>query len=104
MLTSARALVRTEFIDVSEVPHEIVSEWKTRFFDTELFFDKYAKGKFGQYLLDRHANPAETIDRDHAAARVEESQLFIEACHAAETRLEAMKAIGGGGDNAPLQL
>ena len=99
MLTSARALVRTEFIDVSESPDEIVTEWKGRFFDTELFFDKYAKGKFGQYLLDRHENPSTDVSRDQAAARVEESQLFIEACHAAETRIEALKSIGGlGGD------
>ena len=103
MLSSARALVRTEFIDVGEDPGEIVSEWKSRFFDTELFFDKYAKGKFGQYLLERHTNPASKVDRDQAAARVEESQLFIEACHAAETRLEALKAIGDIGDESPIK-
>jgi sulfite reductase (ferredoxin) len=103
MLSAARALVRTEFIDVGEEPGEIVSEWKSRFFDTELFFDKYAKGKFGQYLLERHTNPAPKVDRDQAAARVEESQLFIEACHAAETRLEALKAIGDIGDESPIK-
>jgi sulfite reductase (ferredoxin) len=104
MLSAARALVRTEFIDVTEDADQIVSEWKTRFFDTELFFDKYAKGKFGQYLLDRHANPPTSVDRDSAASIVEESQLFIEACHAAETRLVALQAIGAGGEESPLQL
>ena len=56
MLKAARALVRTQFLDVGDSPDRIV-EFKTRFFDTELFFDQYAKGKFGQYLLDRHSNP-----------------------------------------------
>ena len=104
MLSAARALVRTEYIDVSEDPDEIVSQWKQRFFDTELFFDKYAKGKFGQYLLERYANPVESVTRDYAAARVEESQLFIEACHAAETRLVALQAIGAGGEETPVQV
>ena len=35
-----------------------------------------------------------------AASVVEESQLFIEACHACETRLTALQAIGAGGDDA----
>jgi sulfite reductase (ferredoxin) len=104
MLTAARALVRTEYIDVTEEPDEIVLEWKKRFFETEVFFDKYAKGKFGQYLLDRHANPPGDVDRDQAAQRVEESQLFIEACHAAETRLAALQAIGAGDDASPVRI
>ncbi|MEX0868493.1 MAG: hypothetical protein WD011_02365, partial [Nitriliruptoraceae bacterium] len=48
MLFAARALVRTEFIDVTEDPDDIVAEWKTRLFDTERFFDRFAKGKFGR--------------------------------------------------------
>ncbi len=94
MLSAARALVRIEFIDVTEDPDDIVREFKTRFFDTERFFDKYARGKFGQYLLDRHANAGDGIDRDVAARRVEESQLFIDAAHACEARVSAAAAIG----------
>ena len=86
MLSAARALVRTEYIDVSEKPDDIVAEFKTRFFDTERFFDKYARGKFGQYLLQRHAETPDRLDRDVAAQRVEESLLFIEASHACEAR------------------
>jgi sulfite reductase (ferredoxin) len=89
MCSAARALVRTEFIDVTEDQDEICSEFKTRFFDTERFFDKYAKGKFGAYILARHENPPERLDRDCAAERVEESLLFIEAAHACEARISA---------------
>ena len=89
MCSAARALVRTEFIDVTEDPDEITREFKTRFYDTERFFDKYAKGKFGAYLLARNESPPDRLDRDVAAQRVEESLLFIEASHACEARLAA---------------
>ena len=89
MLSAARSLVRTEYIDVTEDPEEIVTEFKRRFFDTELFFDKYAKGKFGQYLIDRHANPLPVLDAANASQLIEEAQLFIEAAHACEARLSS---------------
>ena len=89
MCTAARSLVRTEFIDVTEDPDSIVPEFRVRFFDSERFFDKYAKGKFGSYLLDRFAEEPDRIDRAVAARRVEESLLFIEATHACEARASA---------------
>ncbi len=92
MLSAARALVRMEYIDVSEDADDIVKEWKARFFDTEHFFDRFARGKFGQYLLDRHAEPVPSGERDVAARRVEEAQLFIEAAHGCEARIAAEQA------------
>jgi len=89
MLSAARALVRTEFIDVTEQPEDIVAEFRTRFFDSERFFDKYAKGKFGAYLLERHANGESEVDGAVASRRIEEAQLFIEASHACEARMSA---------------
>jgi sulfite reductase (ferredoxin) len=90
MLIAARSLVRLQHIDVTEEADDIVSEFKTRFLDTELFFDKYAKGKFGAYLTTRHASAPDVVERDLAAARVEESLLFIEASHACEARVSAV--------------
>ena len=98
MLSAARALVRMEYIDVSEAPDDIVAEFETRFFDNERFFDKYARGKFGQYLLVRHAQGANGVERDQAAARVEESLLFIEAAHACEARASATAPLPAGLD------
>ena len=91
MLLGARALVRTEFIDVSDDPDEVVREWRERFFDTQLFHDRFAKGKFGRYLLERHEDPAPSEDPATAARRVEEAQLFVEACHACDARVTARK-------------
>ena len=92
MLSAARALVRTEFIDVTERPDDIVTEFRARFFDNERFFDKYAKGKFGAYLLDRHDNGESAVDGAAASRRIEEAQLFIEAAHACEARISAQPA------------
>ena len=79
MLSAARSLVRTEYIDVTEDPTDIVDHFKTRFMDSERFFDKYARDKFGRYLMRRHADGPGRGDLDDAKARVEESLLFIEA-------------------------
>jgi sulfite reductase (ferredoxin) len=93
MLSAARALVRTEYIDVTQKPDDIVAEWRKRFFDTERFFDRFAKGTFGRYLLDRHASPPERVTAEVAAQRVEEAQLFIEAAHACEAREVAARVV-----------
>src|SRR5688572_22473301 len=93
MLSASRALVRTEYIDVTQKPDDIVAEWKKRFFDTERFFDRFAKGTFGGYLLDRHANPGERVTAETASQRIEEAQLFIEAAHACEAREVAARTV-----------
>jgi sulfite reductase (ferredoxin) len=93
MLSAARALVRTEYIDVTQKPDDIVAEWKKRFFDTERFFDRFAKGTFGRYLLDRHANPPDKVTPEVASQRVEEAQLFIEAAQACEAREAAARVV-----------
>ena len=89
MILAARALIRNEFIDIGDDPDRIVTEFKQRFYDTERFFDRFAKGKFGRYLLSRHANPpaAESVDEDVAHRRIEEANLFIEAAHACDHRI-----------------
>lgn len=98
MLSAARALVRLEYIDVTETPDDVVSEFKTRYFDNERFFDRFAKGKFGQYLLERHATMPDSIDRDIASRRIEESQLFIEAAHACELRIESASILAAAAE------
>ncbi len=86
MLLAARALILTEYQDVGDEPDRIVEEFRTRFYDTELFFDKYAKGKFAQYLFLRHESPNPKPDADSVHRLIEEAQLFIEAAHACEGR------------------
>ncbi len=87
MLQSARALVRTSFLDMNDDPNRIVEEFRARYFDTKLFFDPFAGGKFAQFLFDRHEKPPTSVDADFARRMVEEAQLFIEAVHACEARV-----------------
>ncbi len=90
MLMAARALVRTKFLDVPDEPDRIIEEFRTRFYDTKLFFDQYAGGKFGQFLFERYENPPAVVDADYARRLAEEAQLFIEATHACETRVNGV--------------
>lgn len=87
MLLAAKALVRTQYLDVGDDASRIVGEFRRRFYDTELFFDKYAKGQFAQYLFQRYEQPDGPMNADTARERVIEANLFIEAVHACETRL-----------------
>ena len=86
MLRGATALLHAEFQDVPREPDEIVSEFKKHFYDTQLFFDRFAKGKFGKYLIRRNAEPPTDLNIDMVHRKIEESQLFIEAAHACYAR------------------
>ena len=86
MLLAAKGLIKTEFIDISDDPNNIVKEFRARFFDTEVFFDKYARGKFAMYLFRRHeSGSCDTAEAAHQL--IEEAQLFLEASHACQARL-----------------
>ena len=88
MLLGARGLIKTEFIDIGDNPDTVVREFRTRFFDTKVFFDKYAGGKFAMYLFRRHeSGPHDTAEAAHHL--IEEAHLFLEACHACAARIAA---------------
>jgi sulfite reductase (ferredoxin) len=81
MLHAAKALVRTQFLDIQEDPDAIVEEFRIRFLDTELFFDTYAKDKFARYLFRVHETEVAEYTRDLAHSTTEEAGLFIEAAY-----------------------
>src|SRR5690606_2352851 len=58
MLRAAQSLVRAQDPSVGDEPDEIVEQFRTRFYDTELFFDPFARGKFAQYLFRAHRQAA----------------------------------------------
>ena len=94
MLLGAKGLVKSEFIDVGDDPDDIVREFRTRFFDTERFFDKYAGGKFAMYLFRRYqSRPSTSIEA--ARQLIEEAQLFLEASHACHARLTSQTTSEG---------
>lgn len=91
MLQAAKALVKTQLATVGEDPARIVAEFKTRFFDTELFFDRFAKGMVAGYLFRRHDEGAGTVTAESAHQLVEEASLFVEAGHACQLRMAQQK-------------
>ena len=86
MVAGARALVRAENPNVPDDPDTIVQEFRERFYDTERFFDRFAKGRFARPLFDRHADGPVAGHEEATRGLVEEAQLFIDAVHAFDIR------------------
>jgi sulfite reductase (ferredoxin) len=87
MLQAARALAREKNANLGEDPDEIVGEFRKHLYDTKLFFDPYAGGKFAQYLFRMHAEGLNGESKEAAHQVIEEAQLFVDAAHQAQTRI-----------------
>jgi hypothetical protein len=72
---------------VQSGPETVVAEFRRRFYDTELFFDRFAGGKFAHYLFRRHEKRDGQYGEEVTHRLIEEAQLFIEAAHACNARL-----------------
>lgn len=90
MVLAARALVRTKHLDVGDDYDTIVGEFRSRFYDTELIYDRFAKGKFARYLFKRHGGAPDRVNEDYAHQIIDETQLFIENIHTAEQRINGV--------------
>ena len=88
MLIAARTLAREKESDLGENPEDVVTAFKTHLFDTGLFHDPYAGGKFGSYLFRVHGEGSNGFEAtpERARKRIEEAQLFIEAAHSYHVR------------------
>jgi len=93
MLNAARALVLAENPDIKENPEQIVAEFRTRYFDTQKFWDPFAGGKFGNYLFDAHAKAGQAFSEESSRYSIEEAQLFIDAAHSCNNKL-SVAAVG----------
>ncbi len=92
MISGAQALIKVQDVDITDDPAIIVEEFRKRFYDTELFFDPYAKGKFARYLFKAYEHRDKPKNLDIALRLIEEAGLFIEAAHACNTRLLEQRA------------
>ena len=86
MVGASRALDKQQYYDIPEPPEIVVEEFTHRFLDTELFYDKYAKGKFARYLLQRHQQGPVHADADSVHQLIDQAQLFIDAAYACYAR------------------
>jgi sulfite reductase (ferredoxin) len=87
MLQAAKALVQAYNIDITDDPEQVVHEFRSRFYDTQLFFDPFAGPKFAHYLLHAHNDGVNGNSTAAVHRRIEEAQLFIEAAYACYNRL-----------------
>ena len=87
MLRGARALAREKNANLGSDADEIVGEFRTQLYDTGLFLDPFAGGKFAQYLFRAHADRGRRPTREEAHQLIEEATLFVDAAHQCYTRL-----------------
>ena len=92
MLHAAKALIKTQWLDIPEDPDAIVSVFRERFCDTELFYNQFARDKFANYLFRLHGQQVVTYTRDVAHQAIEEAQLFIEEVYACYGRMNVVHA------------
>jgi sulfite reductase (ferredoxin) len=83
MVRAAQGLVKDQNPAVSEDENEIIGEFTKRFYDTQLFWDRYAGGKFAEYLFKakEFIGAGKSVDADRALQLLQEAQLFIDAAH-----------------------
>jgi sulfite reductase (ferredoxin) len=87
MIEAARALAREKNPNLGTDADEVVSAFRKSFYDTQLFFDPFAGGKFAQYLFRVHEE-YRTADNDETAHQmIEEATLFVDASHQCYARL-----------------
>ncbi len=91
MLQAAKGLIKHYTLDVPTSEDAVVEDFKKRFYDTQLFFDPFAGGKFAQYffLAQKKVSTPQTLESAHQF--VEEATLFIEAAHSCYIRMTQQK-------------
>ena len=87
MLLAAKALVKIQNANVTDDSNQIVSEFRTRFFDTQLFWDPFAGGKFAQYFFDAHQKAGAPHTPDTSRYLLDEAQLFIDAVYSCNNKM-----------------
>ena len=87
MLQAAKTLVKADYPLVSDDPDRVIEEFRTRFYDTQKFFDPFAGGKFAHYLFDARKKSGQPYTTDSARYLIEEAHLFIEAAHSCYNRM-----------------
>ena len=91
MIAAARGVVALDLFIPPIPDDDVVREFRERFFDTRVFFDRFAHGKFARPLFSRHDDgPVTGVDA--VRELVEEAQLFIDASYACQIRVLEARA------------
>ncbi len=92
MAQAAKGLIRHYTFDTPE-GDALVEDFKKRFYDTQLFFDKFAGGKFAQYFFMAHKKKDSPYTSESAHELIEEASLFIEAAHSCYVKMTEKKEL-----------
>ncbi|HET7007907.1 MAG TPA: nitrite/sulfite reductase, partial [Candidatus Binatia bacterium] len=98
MVRAAQGLVKDQNPAISEDDEQIIAEFTRLFYDTQVFWDKYAGGKFAEYLFKakEFVGAGTPADGDRVLQLLQEAQLFIDAAHDCHNKLR------GGVTGAPV--
>jgi sulfite reductase (ferredoxin) len=99
MVRAAQGLVKNQNPSISEDENQIVAEFTRHFYETHLFWDKYAGGKFAEYLFKakEFIGAGKAADLDRAVQLLQEAQLFIDAAHDCHNKIR-------GATSAPVAI
>ena len=89
MIHAAQGLIKTQKAEIPDDEDAILSDFRRRFVDTKIFYDKYAGSKFADFLF-KAREPLKNngeIGNDLALQRIQEAQLFIDAAHSCFNKL-----------------
>ncbi len=106
MIHAAQGLIKTQNAEISDDEDAILSDFRQRFVDTKIFYDKYAGSKFADFLFKAREplkNNSE-IGNDLALQRIQEAQLFIDAAHSCYNKLGSTGSVehtASAGANGP---
>ena len=75
------------YLAAGNSPEQIIAEFRSQFYDTQLFFDPFAGGKFANYLFDAHKKSDRPHTLESSRYLIDEAQLFIDAAHSCNNRL-----------------
>jgi sulfite reductase (ferredoxin) len=95
MVQGATGLLLQSRLPVPPTKEEIVGDFKTHFFDTEVFFDPFRGGSLAQYFFDANTAIASgrVFGQETTHQLIEEAQLFLEGAQSCYTRLMAQPAL-----------
>jgi sulfite reductase (ferredoxin) len=89
MLRAAHTLVQLQWLDAPSDPDTVVTQFRHRFVDTHIFWDKYHGDQFSRYLFARYEGADLRFNQDTVHKLVEEANLFIDAAHKAHAKWQA---------------
>ncbi len=87
MVLAAQGLIKAYNIDISQDPELVMTEFKERFYDTQLFHDPFAGPRFAQLYFQAHEERNSHLDKEKVQRLLQEATLFIEASHSCYLRM-----------------